>query len=77
MHDTDNYTKYSQTFTEFILTQSGASKGGLHSVAVFDAESPHDDSSCALFALLDPEFTAPKGELKWRGTDVECINKYH
>lgn len=46
------------------LTQSGASKGGLHGVAVFDAKSPHDNSSCALFALLHPEFAGVKGELR-------------
>lgn len=57
-------TKHMHIFRKFLLTQSGASKGGLHGVAVFDAKSPHDDSSCALFALLHPEFTAIKGELR-------------
>lgn len=58
---------YSSTYSEFMPTQSGASKGGLHGVAVFDAKPPHDDSSCALLALLHSEFTAPEGELRRRG----------
>ena len=49
------------------LTQSGAPKGGLHSVAVLDAESPHGDSSCSFFALLHTELTIPKGELRKKG----------
>lgn len=57
-------TKTCTSSESFLLAQSGASKGGLHGVAVFDAKSPHDDSSCALFALLHPEFTAVKGELR-------------
>lgn len=55
------------------LTQSGASKGGLHSVAVLDTESPHGDSTCSLFALLHPELTALKRELRMREIQIQMF----
>lgn len=50
------------------LTQSGASKAGLHSVAVLDAKFPHGDPTSSLFALLNTELAALEGELtnRWR-----------
>lgn len=57
---------HKHTFGKSKLTQSGASKGGLHSVAVFDAKSPHGDPSCSLFALLHTELTTLEGELRKR-----------
>lgn len=45
------------------LTQSGASEAGLHGVAVFDAKFPHGDPTRSLFALLNTELAALKGEL--------------
>lgn len=55
------------TFVKLKLTQSGASKRGLHSVAVFDSKLPHGNSSCSLFALLHPKLTTLEGELRKTG----------
>lgn len=56
-------TKRAQIIQSTDLTQSGASEAGLHGVAVFDAEFPHGDPTGSLFALLDTELAALKGEL--------------
>lgn len=53
-----------------MLTQSGASEGGLHGVAVPDAQPPHDDASCSLFTLMNSELTAPERELQEEGTNI-------
>lgn len=61
--DMQVYT-HRHTLGQSELTQSGASKSGLHSIAVFDAKSPHGNSSSSFFALLHPKFTTLKGELR-------------
>ena len=73
----ETYT-HKHTFGKSKLTQSGASKGGLHCVAVLDAKSPHGDSSCSLFAPLNPKLTTLKGELMQRDLDVgvEMLSTY-
>lgn len=67
------HTRTQNPFGRSKLTQRGASKGGLHCVAVLDAESPHGNASRSLFALLHPELTTLKGELMPRDLDVGVV----
>lgn len=56
-------TKYTEITRSSHLTQCGASEAGLHGVAVFDTKFPHGDPTGSLFALLNTELAALKGEL--------------